>query len=168
MQFFTLAQKKCYTRILPWMRQLFGAYVMIRLDLAVFDVSMGSTSVQVEVSAWGEDDATITSRAYLVSDLQLTPGLMRFLLRENDKMRFGAFGIDGGDNIFFEHTVVGSTCDIEELRGSVLAVISTAGQYAQEIIDRWGGSLPARNPPHGLQKNTIVLPADKRSDQTVA
>jgi len=167
MLFTTLAQKKCYTGVIPWMRQLFGAYVTYRPDVAVFDVTIGATSAQVEVSAWGEDDATITSRAYLVADLDLTPRLMRFLLRANDKMRFGAFGIDGDDNIFFEHTIVGSTCDLEELRGSILAVISTADQYAQEIISRWGGRLPRRTDPLLLPKKATALPVEKGSNQAV-
>ncbi|HOD05119.1 MAG TPA: YbjN domain-containing protein, partial [Anaerolineaceae bacterium] len=86
-----------------------------------------------------EDDATITTRAYVVTGVELTPDLMHFLLRENDRMRFGAFGVDQDNDIFFEHTIVGSTCDMEELKSSVLAVVYTADQYDDQIIQKWGG-----------------------------
>jgi len=64
---------------------------------------------------------------------------MQFLLRKNDDMRFGAFGLDRDMDIFFEHTIVGSTCDKEELRATVMAVLQTADKYDDEIVAKWGG-----------------------------
>ncbi|MDD5368904.1 MAG: YbjN domain-containing protein [Anaerolineaceae bacterium] len=139
MEFRTMPQRQTYERVFPWVKELFGAFAVPRPETPVFDVTIGSALAQIGVSPWGEDDATVTTRAYVVTQVELTPGLMRFLLRENDKMRFGAFGIDADDNIFFEHTIVGSTCDQEELRGSVMAVVVTADQYIQVIMERWGG-----------------------------
>lgn len=65
--------------------------------------------------------------------------LMKFLLRENDRMRFGAYGLDEDEDIFFEHTIVGSTCDKEELKASVVAVVMTADDADDKIIAKWGG-----------------------------
>jgi hypothetical protein len=64
---------------------------------------------------------------------------MRYLLQENDRMRFGSFGVDKDDDVFFEHTIVGSTCDKEEIKASVMAVVITADQYDDQIIAKWGG-----------------------------
>lgn len=136
----TPAQKSVYERVAPWLRETFGIFAVFRRDVPMVAVQIGSAMAQISVAPWGSDDATITTRAYVVAGIELTPDLMHFLLRENDKMRFGAFGIDKDDSIFFEHTIVGSSCDKEELKGSVMAVVLTADEYDDQIIERWGGS----------------------------
>lgn len=105
----------------------------------MFVIPSGTTLTHIIVSPWGERDATITVRAYVTFGSDLAPHLLQFLLRQNDTMRFGAFGIDADGDIFFEHTIVGSTCDKEELRASVMAVAQTADLYDEQIIQKWGG-----------------------------
>jgi len=140
MNFQTQAQQACFEKITPWMKELFGELCKPRTDVPVFGVLAGSVLAQVGVSAWGENDVTVTTRAYLVTDVELTPDLLLFLLQENDRMRFGAFGIDSENDIFFEHTILGSMLDQAELQSSVLAVAATADQYDERIIERWGGT----------------------------
>lgn len=139
MEFQTDAHKEVYEKINPWIKELFGAFVFPREDAPIFSVMVGSALAQVGVSAWGQDDATITTRAYVVTGCELTQELMLFMLKENDKMRFGAFGVDQENDIFFEHTIVGSTSDKEEIKASVMAVILTADEYDDKIIAQWGG-----------------------------
>jgi len=139
MEFKTEAQKKTYEQVVPWMKELFGEFAMVRQDAPVIGVVVGSAVAQVAVTPWGEDDSSITVRAYVVSGAELTEDLMYFLLKENDTMRFGAFGIDDDKDIFFEHTIVGSTCQKNELKASVLAVVLTADRYDDQIVARWGG-----------------------------
>jgi len=139
MEFKTTAQRKVYEKILPWMKELFGTFLRVYEDKPSFRVSVGSASTQVAVYPWGEDDATITARSYVVTGAEILPDLMHYLLRENSAMRFGAFGLDDEDDVFFEHTIVGSTCDKEEIRSSVLAVIYTADEYDDVVMQKWGG-----------------------------
>jgi hypothetical protein len=139
MEFKTNAQKETYEKIAPWMKEIFGTFVMAREDAPAFGVGLGSAFVQVGILPWGEDESTITARSYVVTGVELTADLMHFLLRENDRMRFGAFGIDEDNDIFFEHTIVGSTCDKEEIKSSVMAVVVTADQYDEQITQKWGG-----------------------------
>ncbi len=139
MEFQSDAQKLCYEKIAPWVKEIFGSFAMPRTDAPIFAVMVGSALAQVMVSPWGKDDATITTRSYVVTGAEITPDLMHFLLRENDIMRFGAFGLDKDDDIFFEHTIAGSTADMEEIKASVMAVIVTADQYDDKIIQQWGG-----------------------------
>jgi hypothetical protein len=139
MEFRTQAQKACYEKIAPWMKELFGEFAFARDDAPVISVVVGSAVAQTAVFPWGEDDATICTRAYVVTGAELTPDLMHYLLRKNADMRFGAFGVDDDGDIVFEHTIVGSTCDKEELRASVMAVVLTADQFDDEIVARWGG-----------------------------
>ncbi len=139
MEFKTNSQKVCYQKVKTWMTELFGEMAYAHEDIPSFAMGLGSAAVHVSVFPWGNDDATITSRSYVVRSVEMTPDLMQFLLRENDTMRFGAFGIDADNDIFFEHTIVGSSADRLELKASVLAVISTADSYDDKIIGRWGG-----------------------------
>jgi hypothetical protein len=139
MEFRTAAQKACYDKIASWMKELFGELAVMRDDAPMVGVMMGSALAQVAVWPWGDDDATITTRAYLVTGAELTPDLMRYLLQKNADMRFGAFGVDQDGDILFEHSIVGSSCDKGELKASVLSVLATADKYDDEIVARWGG-----------------------------
>lgn len=100
---------------------------------------MGSALVEVLVFPWGEDDAIINTRSYVVTGAELTPDLMLFLLKENSQMLFGAFGVDEHGDILFEHSIVGSTCDQKELESSVNAVLQVADDYDDIIVQKWGG-----------------------------
>jgi hypothetical protein len=139
MEFESEAQKKCYERVLPWFKELFGELAVAHDALPLIGVSMGSAFIQTAVFPWGDDDATITTRSYVVTDVQVTADLMRYLLMENARLRFGAFGLDEDGDIVFEHSIVGSTCDKEEVKASVLAVGMVADKYDDEIRARWGG-----------------------------
>ncbi|MCS6860786.1 MAG: YbjN domain-containing protein [Abditibacteriales bacterium] len=139
MEFETQAQRACYEKVLPWMKELFGEFAIARDDIPAIGVFVGSAVAQVVVYPWGDDDAVLCTRAYVVTGAELTPDLMYFLLRENADMRFGAFGVDSDDDIFFEHTIVGSTCDKNELKASVMTVVMIADHYDDQIVARWGG-----------------------------
>jgi hypothetical protein len=133
------AQKEVYEKIKPWMKEIFGEFASVSETAPTFGVMIGSAYAQTGVYPWGKDDATITTRSYVVTGAELTPELMLFLLTENDRVRFGAFGVDSDKDIFFEHTMVGSTCDKEELRASVKAVIMSADDADDKIVAKWGG-----------------------------
>lgn len=140
MNFDTEVQRECYERILPWLKELFGNSVLRRGDRPVLGVTQGSAFAQVGVFAWGDEDAIITTRSYVVEGAELAPDLMEYLLKENGGMHFGAFGLDDEGDIFFEHSIVGSTCDRRELQASVTAVLKTADDYDDRIVKRWGGN----------------------------
>jgi hypothetical protein len=139
MKFETLKQEACYEKIERWMRELYGKFPCPKSEVPGLALFMGSAQVEVLVFPWGKDDAIITARSYVVTGAELTPDLMRFLLRENHNMRFGAFGVDERGDIVFEHTIVGSTCDKLELEASVNAVLEIADDYDDKIVERWGG-----------------------------
>ena len=143
MEFASQSQQACYEKIRPWVKDLFGEFARLRDDKPCFGIFMGSAFTEIAVFPWGEDDATICTRSYLVSGADITPELTRWLLGENANMRFGAFGIDTDNDILFEHTIVGATCDKEELKASVMAVLWTADKYDDEIVAKWGGQRAA-------------------------
>jgi hypothetical protein len=140
MQFETTKQEEIYLKIGAWMKELFGEeLVLVREDAPVYGVRFGSAFIQVSVYPWEKDEITITTRAYVVYGVELTLELTKYLLRKNEQMRFGAFGIDAEGDIEFEHTIVGSTVQAEELKASMYAVMKVADEYDDEIVTKWGG-----------------------------
>lgn len=139
MKFDTTAQKACYEMILPLMREMFGEFAGRRPEVPEFGVLVGSAFAQTAIYPFGEEESVISTRAYVVTGAELTADLMHFLLRENDRMTFGAFGIDEEGDIFFEHSILGSTCDPNELRSSVSSVVLIADEYDDLIVEKWGG-----------------------------
>lgn len=139
MEFATEAHKACYEKIGGYTKELFGEFANARTDKPFFGLAMGSAFVQVAVFPWGDDDAVVSARAYVVMGAELTLELAKYLLEKNNEMRFGAFGLDGEGDIFFHHAIVGSTCDKNELRTTVMAVMHTADKQDDEIVRRWGG-----------------------------
>jgi hypothetical protein len=139
MEFQSTAQQEVYEKIRPWMKEIFGEFAMEREDSPAFSLMIGSAYALVNVYPWKKDDASITTRSYVVTGVEMTPELMEYLLTENGTLRFGAFGIDSEKDIFFEHTIVGSTCDKEELRASVMAVVMNTDDYDDKIVAKWGG-----------------------------
>lgn len=139
MEFLSEPQEQVYEKIVPWMRKSFGASLLERDDAPGFHVVIGSAYAVVYVLPWRDDDATVMARSYVVTDIELTPDLLHYLLRENEKLRFGAFAVDRDNDICYSHTIVGSTCDQAELEACVMAVAAMADQYDDEIVGRWGG-----------------------------
>lgn len=138
MDFQTQAQQDCFNKVVGWMDDLFGHIPWEKLDEPGVGLFMGSAWVEVRLYPW-QEDIVINIRSNVVSGAKLDSALQTFLLRENAAPRFGAFSVDAADNIFFEHTIVGSTCDPEELEASVLAVLEAADDYDDKIVERWGG-----------------------------
>ncbi|MCT7972278.1 YbjN domain-containing protein [Laspinema olomoucense] len=139
MQFQTSAQEACYHKVALWMQELFGKFPCARQDIPGLGLFMGSALVEVLILPWGEEDAVINTRAYVVTEAELSSDLMRFLLEQNSNMIFGAFGIDAKGDIVFEHSIVGSTCDKKELESSVNAVLEVSDEYDDQLVERWGG-----------------------------
>lgn len=140
MQFESEAQKTTYEMIAPWMKELFGEFVMARDEVPVFGLALGTSLTTVMVMPWGDDNSIIAVRSIVVRQPQINLDLAMYLLNHNATFRFGAFGIDSDGDIIFDHTIVGSTCDKPELRASVLATAHTVDKYDDEIVSRWGGT----------------------------
>lgn len=138
-EFQTEAQKAIYEKVGQYMKELFGEMTGARTDFPAYFLTMGSAAVQVFILSWGDKEAVVNVRSYVVTGAERTPEMLEYLLRENYDMRFGAFGLDKDGDVTFEHNIVGSSCDKSELRTSVMAVLGTADKYDEEIVGRWGG-----------------------------
>ncbi|NJK79350.1 MAG: YbjN domain-containing protein [Chloroflexaceae bacterium] len=139
-EFISPAQHLAYDKIAPWMKEIFGSAAKEHPDIPVFGVSLGSAFAVVQVAAW-QNDARIVVRAYLTTGTELTADLLRELLRRNDTLPFGAFGVDESGDVFIQHSAVGSTCDKLELGSIVMSVLQTADDADDDLIERYGGEM---------------------------
>jgi hypothetical protein len=128
-----------FDKISKWIKEIFGDFANRHPEAPLYTIHMGSAIVFVGLHPWTETEATVNARAFVVTGVEITSELMEFLLKANNNMRFGGFGLDDDNDIFFEQTILGSTCDREELKSTVMAVLSVADQMDDEIVSRWGG-----------------------------
>jgi hypothetical protein len=139
MEFATEAHKVCYEMVASMLKDLFGEFARPHPDVPEFGLVVGSALARIRVNSWGPASAVITGRAYVVTGAEITPEMMEFLLKANNKLLFGAFGLDEQNNVFFDHTLIGTTCDKEELKNMAMMVVRTADEYDDQIVARWGG-----------------------------
>lgn len=139
MQFKTKIHEEVYKKAESYITQLFGEMVQKSTDNPLFFLEKGSAIAQITVHAWGEDDAVVGVRCYVIYGAELVPDLLLFLLNKNNEVLFGGFGIDSQGDIFFEHTILGSSLDKDEIRNSIMAVLTVADNFDDQIKDKWGG-----------------------------
>ncbi len=75
----------------------------------------------------------------VVTDVEMNADLQSYLLRTNDNLLLGAFAVGDDDSVVLRHTIVGETVDKREIEASTYLVLSTADEYDDEIINRFGG-----------------------------
>jgi len=104
-----------------------------------FLVPEGSAMVQVIVRPWKDDDVMVECLSYVVEDATVSPDLMRFLLRRNATIHFGAFGLLYDDTVIFSHSIAGANMNKNEFEASLRTVAMIADHYDDEIIGIGGG-----------------------------
>lgn len=141
MQFGNEMQKNVHAMLANWFaNDIKSGAIHTVPDRPAFLMRQGSTVVHVGVNALGDDEASITVGAPVVSGAQVTPELMAFLLAHNHGSLFGAFGVNPENGtITLDHSIVGSTCDQKELMVSVSFVAATADKLDDMIIGKFGG-----------------------------
>lgn len=137
--FATSTQRACYERVKLWLEELFPQLIEPFVTLPVFSIRLGSAIATVEVMAWGETEAIVTTSSFVVTEAETTPDLLHFLLRQNAESEFGVFSIDDLGNIRLHTTVIGSNCDREKLHTAVTGVLAAADYFDDQIVARWGG-----------------------------
>jgi hypothetical protein len=143
MEFQTNAQKAVYEKVAGILRDEFGKQAQAREDVPAFFLRAGSAFVQVTVSSINEKHTAVRAHSWVVTGVENTPELLQYLLKENLNMRFGAFGVDQVGDVCFTHAVLGESLDNPALMYTVMAVASTADEYDDQIVQRFGGQRAA-------------------------
>lgn len=139
MEFQTNSQKAVYEKVAGILRDEFGKQAQAREDIPAFLLRAGSAFVQVTVASINEKYTTVRAHSWVVTGVENTSELLQYLLKENLNMRFGAFGVDQVGDVCFTHAVLGESLDNPTLMYTVMGVASTADEYDDQIVQRFGG-----------------------------
>lgn len=104
-----------------------------------FTISRGSTQVMIVVRPFTYEETCVECIANVVTETNVTPELMRFLLRKNAELHFGSFGILFDDTITFSHSIAGTNLDENELKTTLNSVAVISDYYDDIIVDLSGG-----------------------------
>jgi hypothetical protein len=148
LQFANQAQQITYQRVAGYLASsLFQDAMRVREDQPRFDLLYdNATLIQVDVLPWDvnpweqEDMATVRAFSYITVGNAKNLDLIRFLMAENHKMRFGAFQIDSSGQVIFAHSILGGeSMDLREMQTCILSVAAIANSYEDLIIEKFGG-----------------------------
>ncbi|HNX49825.1 MAG TPA: YbjN domain-containing protein [Thermoanaerobaculaceae bacterium] len=138
MQFVTSAQERTFAKVGTYLGELFGDKVEQIEEKPQFLLARGSAAASIAVFPRG-DDTVVSVRAWVVFEPRITLELCQFLLHENSRIQFGAFGLAGDNDVFFRYSLVGSTINRQDLEAAVLTVLGTADDFDDIIKARFGG-----------------------------
>lgn len=104
-----------------------------------FAITRGSSQIVVVIRPYTDTDTAVECIANVVTGGNITPEVMKYLLRKNAELHFGAFGILFDETIIFSHTIAGVHLDDNELLTSLDSVATIADHYDDEIVAMTGG-----------------------------
>ncbi len=104
-----------------------------------FAITKGSSQIVILVRPFTSEETCVECIAHVVSGAKITEDLMRFLLRKNAELHFGAFGILFDDTITFSHSITGTNLDANELVTTLQSVAVISDYYDDKIVELAGG-----------------------------
>lgn len=147
-QFDSNVQALTYKKVADYLKRssLFESSLTTDPEQPKFEVCYGSTVVDIEVLVWEvhpweqADLSTVRATSCVTIDSTVSPDLMRYLLTENGRMRFGAFHLGTTGKVLFAESVLGGgSMDVMELQTCILSVATIADTYDDIIVRRFGG-----------------------------
>ena len=148
MKFTNGAQELTYERVKDYLNSSpFQATVKASAEKPYFDlIYQDATLIELYVLPWDThpypDMELAIVRASSCVALGCGPelDLLRFLLDENRKMRFGSFQTDEAGTVFFANRILGGQhMDPTELEVCLLSVGAIATRYSDILIDKFDG-----------------------------
>ena len=148
LSFFNAAQELTYRKVQDYLTSsaLFKDQMQVSADEPFFYLTYGSAKIVIEVLAWEvhpwemRELAIVRAWSWVTIETQITPELMRYLLTENSRMRFGAFQLGKAGEVLFGNSVLGGeNMDLMELQTCILSVVTIADTYDDWIVERFGG-----------------------------
>lgn len=125
---------------------LFKDLLQVAIDQPKFYITYGSAIINVDVLAWNVHPwetgelAIVRAASCVTVGSRIDADLMKYLLAENHRMRFGAFQLGEDEELLFSHSVLGGeNMDLMELQTCILSVVTIADTYDDMIVEKFGG-----------------------------
>jgi hypothetical protein len=110
-----------------------------------FTITSGSTQVMISVRPFTNKDTIVECVSHVVKGAEINEELMKFLLRKNSELHFGAFGLLFDGTITFSHAITGSNMDDQEFISSLKTVAMISDHYDDIIVKKAGGMRASDN-----------------------
>ncbi len=104
-----------------------------------FTIRQGSSVVSVVVRPFTESETCVECTANVVSGAEISPAIMKFLLRKNAELHFGGFGLLFDGTITYSYSFPGMHLDKEEFHTALASVAIISDYYDDEIVAAAGG-----------------------------
>ncbi len=111
----------------------------LKFDDGTFAISQGSSQVLIVVRPFTSDEACVECIAYVVTGAHINNELLRFLMRKNTELHYGAFGLMFDDTVTFAHSFSTAILEESELISTLESVAIIADYYDDIIVDLAGG-----------------------------
>ena len=138
MPFESESQREAYERLRGPLEAIFPA-LRERIHAIGYVYEVDGTTATTTLAPWGSTDTIVANRSYLSGAVPMSQDLLRQLAEWTEDGRFGYFGVDAADNVYFEHQVPGSTATQDTLDRSIHQVHATAMARKDEVRARFGG-----------------------------
>ena len=106
MNFVNDAHRVCYEKTSDYMTQLFGESAWSDPDNPRFVLTFGSAETHVNVAALNETPA-VAVYSWVVTGVEPSLELFKYLLNANCNFFFGAFGVDEHNDVLFQYVLPG-------------------------------------------------------------
>jgi len=131
--------------LLETARTTVGAFLAERFPDAIdygdgsYTISHGSSSVMIVVRPYTETDTMVELISQIVTGAKIDEAVLRWMLRKNAELHFGAFGLLFDDTIIFSYSLPGNSLDAGELESAITSVAVIADHYDDIIVNMAGG-----------------------------
>ncbi|MEM9264220.1 MAG: hypothetical protein AAGA46_01715 [Cyanobacteria bacterium P01_F01_bin.13] len=156
MEFINSAQELTYGRVQDYLNSSpFKQTVRASVEQPYFDlVYQDTTLIELYVLPWDTHPYPNREMAIVRASSCVAIGcgpeleLLRFLLDENRRMRFGSFQTDEAGTVFFANRILGGKhMDPTELEVCLLSVGAIASRYSDIIIEKFNGQRALNSTP---------------------
>ncbi len=104
-----------------------------------YSINYGSTQVKIIVRPFTKEEASVECISNVVTGAKINEDVLRFLLRSNSDLHFGAFGLTFDDTITFSHAFTSSCLGQGELQVTVATVAAISDFFDDQIVEMAGG-----------------------------
>lgn len=108
-----------------------------------FTIRQGSSVVSIVVRPFTSGETCVECTANVVYGAEISPAIMKFLLRKNAELHFGGFGLLFDGTITFSYSFPGMHLDKEEFHTALTSVAIISDYYDDEIVAAAGGKRAA-------------------------
>jgi hypothetical protein len=131
------AQEETFNRVKEYLGELFEEPYHDP-DNNHFYVRYGTTVLEIAVEPYGSEEAMVNIMSYCVQDVELEEELLLGLLELNHQLLCGSFSLVGND-IFFAHSLFGTSLTPRDLLRAINSVATLADDYDDRLVARYGG-----------------------------